>query len=82
MSKIQNFNAFKCKFLGATNFKPDRVSIKSLRFRQSIIVNVQTDSAWSQAIETLQDKGFNITGQSGYPGTGFLLYSDTFKPLK
>jgi len=78
---MKNYHAFQIRFIRPTDTKPSRISINSLRFRQHIIVNIEDNDYWGQAVITLQQLGFNLIGQAEANG-GCILFSDTFKPLK
>jgi hypothetical protein len=80
---MENLHAFNIKYLPATNTKPSRIKIESLRFRQSVTLSkdYQFSSSYEQAEKHLLGNGFNVIGLAETPN-GFILLSDTFKPLK
>ena len=81
---IENYHAFHVTFKGPTNFKPSKVKILSLRFTgQYILISLGEGRHWLfDAIKHLQNMGFDMVGQAEYSGHGFILFSNTFKPLK
>lgn len=83
---VPNYHVLIIKTLGATNFKPARISIKSERFEQSIIVPfTNTAGAVSPTIESattyLASKGFDVIGKAEGKDC-FYFISNTFEPLK
>lgn len=80
---VQNYHAFHATTHGATNTKPARCKIRSLRFREYIWISRGDNNHWEQDIvQHLNRLGFDIVGQAEYPGKSFLFFSTTFKPLK
>ena len=81
--KVDNYHGFHATLHGATNTKPARCKIKSLRFREYIWISRGDNDHWEQDIvQHLQGLGFEVVGMAEYPGNGFLFFSTTFKPLK
>jgi len=83
---MENFHILKVSTLGPTNTLPARVSIKSERFRQSIVIhfdNEPGDAAptMSTAERWLIKNGFNLIGK-GEGRECYYLISTTFEPLK
>ena len=77
---MKNYHTFTVKYLGATNNLGARIKITSDRFKQSVILHRDySTEATEQAIDYLNDKGFNIIGK-GYDGD--ILLSEVFEPLK
>jgi hypothetical protein len=80
-----NYHIFKVKYIGRSQTKEQRISIKSERFKQTAIIPYndtdQFTPYYEQAEAELQRRGFNIIGHG--EGTGhFNIISDTFEPLK
>ena len=78
---MQNYHGIAVKFMGPTDFNPSRVAIKSLRFGSKLIVQIDADDYVSQAINTLNEKGFYIVGQVEDRGKGMILLTDKFEPF-
>lgn len=83
MSNTNNLHAFLCTYHGWTEKKPSRIKIKSLRFNQYIWISPENGMRWElDAIMHLENLGYDIVGLSEYPGHGFIIVSNLFKPLK
>lgn len=84
---MPNYHLFKVKFLPFTakNNKTTRISIKSERFKEKVIIDTpeteQHKHTFEHAEEYLKSKGFNIIGH-GETDEGYIVISDTFEPLK
>ena len=80
---IQNLHLFEIKYLSATNTKGSRIKIYSHRCNQSVTINFtyKHGNSYGDAVEYLQEKGFNIVGKSEMKNS-FAILSDTFEPLK
>jgi hypothetical protein len=81
-----NFHVLIVKTLPATNTLPARVSIKSERFKQSVVISFNHDiDAVSPTIETavayLTGKGFEIMGKAE-GSDHYYLITNTFEPIK
>jgi len=85
MTTTPNFHVLIVKYMGATNTKPARYKIVSERFKQSIIcsygANQNFDSSLLYAIDTLQNKGFNVIGKAEGKDCDYII-SNTFKQIK
>lgn len=83
MTQLEIYHIFEIKYLSPTNTKGARVSIKSHRFKQWVIIDYdyKLNSAADVAIEYLKEKDYNITGY-GESINGYFIISDTFEPLK
>lgn len=80
---MQNLHCFEISYLAPTNCKGSRVKIHSLRFNQTIIIsyNYNFNSIYDIAENYLKTIGFNCLYLSETK-KGYLILSDTFKPLK
>lgn len=82
MNQLTNFHALQIKYHGATDHMGSRVSIYSARFKQRVYLSYdyETDTLGT-ARRWLTVNGFNLIGQAEF-GDAYMLFSDTFKPLK
>lgn len=79
---MKSFHAFELTYRGPTNSRGSKVSIKSLRFDQSVAIPYDYTKTIMEMAETyLNGRGFVIFGCAETP-KGYLLFSDTFQPLK
>lgn len=80
---MKNYHLFTVKYLGATNAQGARIKITSERFEQSVTLSrdYSTEST-EQAINYLNDKGFNIIGRGNGSNQTDILISEVFEPLK
>ena len=76
---IKNFQLFQVKYLGATNTKGSRVSIKDTRFKQLVVIpyDYSFNSAMDIAINYLKERGYNVIGRAENE-----VLADDFKPLR
>lgn len=80
---MKNYHLFTVKYLGATNNRGARIKITSERFEQSITLSRNYSvEATEQAINYLNDKGFNIVGRGNGSNQTDVLISEVFEPLK
>ena len=80
---MKNYHLFTVKYLGATNTKGARIKITSERFEQSITLSKDYSvEATEQAINYLNDKGFNIVGRGNGSNQTDVLISEVFEPLR
>lgn len=83
MTQSINLHAFLCTWHAWTEKKPPRIKIKSLRFNQYIWISPSGSMHWEEdAVKHLTELGYDIVGLSEYPGHGFIIVSNLFKPLK
>lgn len=83
MTTTDNFHVLKVKYIGATNYKPSRVSIRSERFEQSKTIEYdhQFSNTYEIAINWLNENGFNVPGKAEGKDCYYII-SDTFKPFR
>ena len=78
-------HAIKVKFLGPTDHAGERISIKSLRFPFEAPIIIPYDygagTTYEQAAVYLEKKGFEVVNFAETPD-GYLILSETFKPLR
>lgn len=80
---MKNYHTLTVKYLGATNNQGARIKITSERFEQSIILSREySTESTEQAINYLNDKGFNIIGRGNGSNQTDILISEVFEPLK
>lgn len=84
MSNAINLHAFLCTWHGWTDKKPSRIKITSLRFnKQYIWLSPSGSMHWEEdVVKHLTELGYDVVGQAEYPGKGWIILSDIFKPLK
>ena len=84
--KIKHFRTFKVKFLGATNFKGERIKITDTRHKKSIIIGYDYSLRGTKeiAISELFKRGIKINSFSLDEKTyEYIFNSDDFRtPLK
>jgi hypothetical protein len=80
---IPNYHILEVRYLNPTNSRGARVSIKSARFKQSVIINFDyaENSIADMAVNHLRSAGFDIIG-IGESVEGYYLISDSFEPIK
>jgi len=79
---MQNFHVIILKYLGPTTYRGGRISIKSERFNQRVIIDIKPGELPSKtATRWLNNQGFDIVGL-GEGGDVDYVISSTFKPLK
>lgn len=81
---MEHLHLLTVKTLPITNTRNSRVSIKSNRFRQSIIIPWDSNIQYNYGIaqKHLESLGFVIVGFSELGEGAFALLSSTFKPIK
>ena len=83
MNTLTNFHGIHVKFLPATDYKGERVRLKSDRFNQSVIFGYSYNhmTVRDDGVDWLKEHGFNLVGQFETKD-GYYLLTDTFKPLR
>lgn len=84
MVQVENYHIFEVKYLSPTTYKGARVSIKSHRFNQWVVIpyNYRLNSISDMAGEYLKERGYNIIGCGELSNGNSVIISDTFEPLK
>jgi len=83
-TKIPNYHILIVKYVGQTNTQPARISIKSERFKQSVIIPFDADygkDSCEIAEYWLQQNGFVIIGHAEGKDCYYII-TDTFQKLK
>jgi hypothetical protein len=81
-SKINNYHILTVKYVGPTNFRGSRISIKSDRFNKSKMIdyNYEYNDCLGGAEAWLNDNGFEIVGH-GEGKDCYHVITNTFKSL-
>ena len=87
VKKMEAFHILQIKTLGATDTLPVRISIKSQRFQQHVVIPWnneagETLSHWEVSARYLQSKGFEIIGKGEGNSDYDYLITSTFEPLR
>ena len=79
MKTLKNYRAFTIRYIGATNFKPSRVSILDNRNGISRVIpyNHEFNSIYAIAQEFLESLGIEILGVSEVHN-GYVLLTENF----
>jgi hypothetical protein len=76
------FHLIEVHFVGATNFRGSRVTIRSSRFKKSrtFSYDYEKSDILEQACDWLEEQGFKIKGV-GELSKGYFIITDTFKTI-
>lgn len=85
-TRLQNFHILQISCLGATNYLPSRVRIKSERFKEYVLIPFDNEPGdhsptMDSAKRWLISKGFELIGM-GEGKDCYYIITDTFEPLK
>lgn len=80
---MTHYHTFEVSYPSATNTLQARVKIRSPRFKQSKIISYDFECRDIQEVaeKWLMQNNFNIIG-GGESSTGYVIITDTFKPLQ
>jgi hypothetical protein len=81
--KVTNFHVLNVTYIPATNFHSSCVKIHSDRFKQSVLIdfNSEYDNTYEIAMEWILNNGFNVIGK-GEATKGYYVITSTFEPLR
>jgi hypothetical protein len=81
---LPNYHAILVSYIGASNTKGSRISLKSYRFNDSIILNLdyKFNSIADQVEEFFEKKGIKILGKAEWKNNDYVFFIDKFESLK
>lgn len=81
---LPNYHGILVSYVGASNTKGSRISLKSFRFNDSIILDLdhRFNSIADQVEEFFEKKGIKILGKAEWKNNDYVFFIDKFESLK
>ena len=81
---LNNYHGILVSYVGASNTKGSRVSLKSYRFNDSIMIDYdyKFNSIYDMAEEFFEKRGIKILGKAEWKDGSFVFFIDKFDSLK
>jgi len=81
---LDNFHAIQVSYIGPSNTKGSRVSLKSYRFNDSVVIDYdyKYNSIYDIAEEFFEKRGIKIIGKAEWKDNSFIFFIDKFESLK